>query len=160
MAAAQVGALTYEIITMNYHHRFRVRASLARVAEFHSHAASMPAILPPPIIVRVHHAPPILANGDEMDFTMWLGPLPVRWLARIETVSPTGFSDRQLRGPFAEWLHRHTLVAVDENTTEVRDEITLRLLPHLLWWPIGLGMRLGLPILFAFRAWKTKRILE
>ena len=41
---------------MNYYHRFRVRASLARVAEFHSHAASMPAITPPPIIVQVHHA--------------------------------------------------------------------------------------------------------
>ena len=93
---------------MIYYHRFRVRASLARVAEFHSHAASMPAITPPPIIVQVHHAPPILANGDEMDFTMWLGPLPVHWLARIEAVSPAGFSDRQLRGPFAEWVHRHT----------------------------------------------------
>jgi ligand-binding SRPBCC domain-containing protein len=145
---------------MKYHHCFRVRASLARVAEFHRHAASMAAITPPLIIIRTHHAPPVLADGDEMDFTMWLGPLPVRWLARIEAVSPAGFSDRQLSGPFAEWVHRHTFVAVGENTTEVRDEITLRLRPHPLWWPIGLGMRLGLPILFAFRAWKTKRILE
>jgi hypothetical protein len=32
----------------------------------------MAAITPPPIIVKVHHAPPVLADGDEMDFTMWL----------------------------------------------------------------------------------------
>jgi ligand-binding SRPBCC domain-containing protein len=145
---------------MIYHHRFRVQASPARVAEFHSRAASMPAITPPPIIVRLHHAPVVLANGDEMDFTMWLGPLPVRWLARIEAVSPAGFTDRQLDGPFTEWVHQHTFVAVDEHTTDVKDEVTLRLRPHPLWGPIGLGMHLGLPLLFAFRAWKTKRILQ
>ena len=160
MAAAPVKALTYETITMNYRHRFRVRASLARVAEFHSYAASMPAITPPPIVVKVQHAPPVLADGEEMDFTMWLGPLPVRWLARIEAVSPTGFSDCQQRGPFAEWVHRHTFVATADQSTDVIDEISLRLRPHPLWWLIGLGMRLGLPILFAFRTWKTKRMLE
>ena len=82
MAAAQVGALTYETIMMNYHHRFRVQASLARVAEFHSHAASMAAITPPPIVVKVQRAPAVLADGDEMAFTMWLG-LPVLFAFRV-----------------------------------------------------------------------------
>jgi len=108
----------------------------------------------------VQRAPPVLAEGDEMEFTMWLGLLPVGWLARIEGVSPNGFTDRQLRGPFAEWVHCHRFVAVTEQTTDVLDEVTLQLKLHLLWWPIGLGMLLGLPILFAFRAWKTKRMLE
>ena len=145
---------------MNYQHRFRVKAPLIRVAEFHSRAASMAAITPPPILVRMRHTPAILAEGDEMDFTMWLGPLPVHWLAHIEGVSPAGFSDRQLQGPFAEWVHHHTFVAVDEHTTDVLDEVTLRVRPHLLWGPVGLGMRLGLPLLFTFRAWKTKQVLE
>jgi len=145
---------------MRYHHRFRVQAPLVRVAEFHSRSASMPAITPPPIIVRVQRAPAVLADGDEMDFTMWLGPFPIHWLARIEAVSPNGFTDRQLKGPFLEWVHRHSFVSVDEHNTDVLDEITLRLRPHWLWWPIGLGMRLGLPVLFAFRALKTKRQLE
>ena len=144
---------------MSYRHRFRVRAPLAQVAEFHCHSASMAAITPPPIVVRVQRAPAVLAEGDEMAFTMWLGPLPIRWLARIEAVSATGFTDRQLHGPFGEWVHRHSFVAIDENTTEVVDEISWRLRPHLLWGPVGLGMRLGLPFLFAFRGWKTKRYL-
>jgi ligand-binding SRPBCC domain-containing protein len=145
---------------MKYRHQFRVPASVERVAEFHANSASMAAITPPPIIVKVHHAPPILADGDEMDFTMWLGPLPVHWLARIEAVSAAGFTDRQLRGPFTEWAHQHLFRAVDENTTDVMDEITFRLRLHPLWGPVGLGMWLGLPVLFAFRAWKTKRMLE
>jgi ligand-binding SRPBCC domain-containing protein len=145
---------------LTYHHRFRVKASLAHVAEFHGQSASMAAITPPPIIVKMKSAPAVLAVGDEMDFIMWLGPLPVHWLARIEEASPIGFCDSQLQGPFAKWVHHHTFIAVDEHTTDVLDEITLRLRKNPLWWVVGLGMRLGLPGLFAFRAWKTKRLLE
>lgn len=143
-----------------YRHRFRVRATLEQVASFHSRADSMPAITPPPIVVRLHHTPPVLAEGDEMNFTLWLGPLPVNWLARIEDVSPTGFSDRQIQGPFAEWVHRHAYAAVDENTTEVIDEITLSLSRRPFWFIVGLGMWLGLPVLFAYRGWKTRKALQ
>ncbi len=145
---------------MKYHHRFLVNAPIADVAAFHGRSASMAAITPPPIIVRMERASATLHDGDEMAFTMWLGPLPVRWVARIEAVSPHGFTDRQLSGPFAEWVHRHSYVPVDEGTTEVDDTVTVRLRKHLLWGPVGLGMWLGMPALFAYRAWKTKRIIQ
>ncbi len=145
---------------MKYQHRFRVKATLEQVVEFHSRSASMAAITPPPIIIKVHHAPPVLAGGDEMDFTMWLGPLPLRWLARIEATPQEGFIDRQIKGPFAEWVHHHQFIKVDDHTTEIQDEINLRLRAHPFWGLIGLGMGLGLPLLFAYRQWKTKRILE
>jgi ligand-binding SRPBCC domain-containing protein len=61
---------------MKYRHQFRVPASVERVAEFHAHSASMATNTPSPIVVKVQHAPPVLADGDEMHFTMWLG-LPV-----------------------------------------------------------------------------------
>jgi ligand-binding SRPBCC domain-containing protein len=79
---------------MIYRHRFQVSSPVERVAEFHSRSASMAAITPPPMIIRMQHAPPVLRDGDEMDFTMWLGPFPIHWLARIEAVSPHGFTDR------------------------------------------------------------------
>ena len=145
---------------MKYQHRFRVRAPLEAVADFHSRSASLAAITPPPVVVRVHRAPEIQREGDEMDFTVWLGPLPVRWLACIENVSATGFTDLQVRGPFNAWIHRHSFVRVDEQTTDVVDEVTVELRAHPLWGPVGLGMWLTLPLLFAYRAWKTKRILE
>jgi ligand-binding SRPBCC domain-containing protein len=120
----------------------------------------MAAITPPPILVRVHRAPEIQREGDEMDFTLWMGPLPIRWVARIESVSPTGFTDHQRRGPFKQWTHRHSFVAIDGHLTDVLDEVTVQLRAHPLWGLVGLGMWLGLPGLFAYRAWKTKRILE
>lgn len=145
---------------MKYVHRFRVRAGREAVATFHSSAASLKAITPPPIVMRVHAAPAHLGEGDTMDFTMWLGPIPARWVARIEDVSEAGFVDRQISGPFGAWVHRHTFQPVDELTTDVLDEVAAELHPALGWKLIGLGMWLGLPILFAFRGWKTRRILE
>ena len=144
---------------MIYQHRFKVNAPLSRVAEFHRRADSMAAITPPPIFVRLQSAPNVLGEGDLMSFTLWFGPLPVHWVASIESVSSHGFTDRQLQGPLNEWVHQHSYKPVDEHTTEVIDEITLRLRTHVFWGLFGLGMRLGLPVLFAFRAWKTKRVL-
>jgi ligand-binding SRPBCC domain-containing protein len=145
---------------MKYQHRFQVRAPMAVVADFHAQSASMGAITPPPIVVTVHRAPVRLADGDEMDFTLWLGPLPVHWIAQIEDAGPVGFTDRQVCGPFAKWIHCHRFVVVDESVTEVLDEIELNLRPHWVWGLVGLGMWLSLPLLFAYRGWKTRRLLE
>lgn len=144
---------------MQYNHRFEVKAPLEAVIDFHRQSTSMGAITPPPVIVKIHHAPTELADGDEMDFTMWLGPLPIRWVARIEQL-PDGFIDRQLRGPFTRWEHRHTFERIDNQTTAVIDEVTAALGTGWFWRLIGRGMWLNLPILFAYRSWKTKRLLE
>lgn len=145
---------------MEYQHTFRVRAPLVVVAGFHAQSASLGAITPPPVMTRIRYAPAQLQEGDEMDFTLWLGPLPIHWVARIENVGNNGFTDRQLRGPFRRWVHRHHFRAVDDQTTDVVDEIQAELQPHPLWRVLGLGMWLNLPILFAYRGWKTKRLLE
>lgn len=147
-------------IHMHYHHTFIVKAPLEKVAAFHRQSSSMGAITPPPVVVQVHQAPALLNDGDEMDFTLWLGPLPIRWLARIEQPSPTGFVDRLIQGPFTAWVHTHTFRSIDPTTTEVIDAIAITPSAKLFWKVVGYGMWLNLPILFAFRAWKTKRILE
>jgi ligand-binding SRPBCC domain-containing protein len=145
---------------MNYRHRFVVRAPLEKVSEFHSQAASMPAITPPPLSVRLNACPENLGEGDEMDFSLGVGPLRIRWVARIERVSLNGFTDRQMRGPFAEWVHRHSFIEVDSQSTAVIDEITLRLRRNPFWWLVGMAMWAGLPILFAFRGYQTRRMLQ
>lgn len=143
-----------------YSHRFRVRASVPAVAEFHSQSSVLGQITPPPIIMRLQSAPPVLGEGDEMAFTMWLGPLPIRWLARIEQVTDHSFVDRQLRGPFRSWAHTHTFVDVGDGLTEVRDEIEAELGEGVYGRLMSLFMWLGLPVLFAYRGWRTKRLLE
>jgi ligand-binding SRPBCC domain-containing protein len=144
---------------MIYRHSFEVAAPQSAVADFHRKSDSMGAITPPPVIVRVHSAPEQLSEGDEMAFTMWLGPLPIHWVARIEQTTPVSFVDRQLSGPFASWRHLHTYVAHDSEKTLVIDQVEAELSNHWWWKVVGMGMWVNLSILFAYRGWKTRRLL-
>ncbi len=145
---------------MKFEHRFRVQASVEDVAAFHSQSASMAAITPPPMIVRVHSAPAVLKSGDQMDFTLWAGPIPIRWVACIENASADGFTDRQIKGPFGSWQHRHAFERVDRRTTEVVDRVEATYSEHPFWAVIGRLMWFGMPLLFAFRARRTRALLE
>jgi ligand-binding SRPBCC domain-containing protein len=145
---------------MRYRHRFRVSAPVAAVAGFHSRAESMAAITPPIVPVQMESTPPHISAGSQMAFTMWLGPLPIKWRAYLSCLSSNGFTDYQIEGPFRYWIHTHTFVNANEHHTEVIDEVQAGLKWNVVWAPIGLAMWLGLPLLFAYRAWKTRRILE
>jgi ligand-binding SRPBCC domain-containing protein len=145
---------------MRYQHSFQINRPQSEVLEFHRHPTALEGITPPPIIMRMHQAPDPLKEGDEMRFTMWVGPFPIRWHSRIEDVDDHGFTDRQLEGPFLRWIHRHEFISLAKDETEAKDNIEFTFRPHLIWGPVGLGMALGLPVLFGFRAWKTKRLLE
>ena len=84
-----------------------------------------------------------------MDFTLWVGPIPLHWVASIEDASAEGFTDRQLRGPFAAWAHHHSFVRVDDRTTDVVDEVAAKLKRHPFWGLAGALMSIGMPVLFA-----------
>ncbi|MDH7490599.1 MAG: hypothetical protein QHH80_13980 [Anaerolineae bacterium] len=143
---------------MRYRHVFRVEAPLPAVVALHTQPSTLKSLTPLPI--RFHSAPEPVREGDEVAMTVWLGPIPARWTLRVETMGPFGFVDRQISGPFRRWTHRHTFMAAGVAATDIVDEIELALRPHVLWAPLGLLMFLGLPLLFAFRAWKTRILLR
>ena len=145
---------------MRYQHNFKVAASIEDVNNFHRSSSSLKAITPPFFFMSNVIAPDQLADGNEMSFTLWLGPFPVRWRARIANFSPTGFDDIQLSGPFSTWKHAHRFEALDHNHTLVLDKVEYTIRRHWFWGLIGFLMALGLPILFFFRSRRTKAILE
>lgn len=145
---------------MIYRHSFSVRAPVERVRAFHARPEALAAITPPPIRMQLRDAPASLDSGGQLRFTLWFGPLPVHWAARLEDVTQQGFVDVQESGPFQRWVHRHGFHELGPELTAVRDEIEIRFRPHLAWGPFGLGMVLGLPLLFAFRARRTRSLLE
>lgn len=145
---------------MEYKRQFTVRAPIEAVRAFHQSASSLRAITPPIIPMTSVDAPDPLSEGAEMAFTLWMGPLPVRWTARIEEPHAEGFVDRQLTGPFAAWSHKHSFTPIDEQNTRVDDHVSYQLKSNPIWWLIGGSMALGLPLLFRYRAYKTKKILE
>ena len=108
----------------------------------------------------MHYVEPMKENSIA-DFTMWLGPIPVRWKAVHSNVEPDrGFVDTQKEGPFKQWIHEHSFIYIDNNTTEVRDEISLVFKNNAFWGLIGRMLWLSLPILFMYRSWITRRSVE
>lgn len=144
----------------HYHHRFQVAAPIERVATFHKDTRALKILTPPPLIVSFNYLQP-LAEDSIADFTLWFGPLPIRWVAKhSEVIFPQGFVDTQVRGPFANWIHRHTFVEVDSGTTEIIDQIQAQPSGNLFWGIVSRLMWLNLPILFTYRAWQTRHIVE
>jgi ligand-binding SRPBCC domain-containing protein len=141
-------------------YRTRIRAPLDKVAEFHRDSRALKKLTPPPIYVTFKEIQP-LGEQSISDFTMWFGPLPVRWVAVHSDVDPRhGFTDHQKQGPFAYWKHRHSFEFVDEQTTDIVDEIQAQagkglvngLLSRFMWW--------STPFLFAYRARVMRHELE
>jgi len=145
---------------MNFLHRTTINASLDSVVRFHQDSNNMGKITPPPILVVIKHAPNPIFEGAEMEFTLWFGPLPVRWHARFEDITSSGFIDRQLSGPYKTWVHEHKFFDLGNGKTEIVDEIRAEHHANLWRRMIGLIMWSGMPVLFAYRAWKTRRELE
>lgn len=138
----------------------RYAASLDELRRFHEDPQALAMLTPPPIFAQLRRDERRSISEGEVEFTLWFGPLPLRWLARHEPgPSPDSFADVQLRGPMAYWRHEHIFRELPEGV-ELTDRITLAHQPGL--W--GLFTRLafdGLPlrILFAFRHWRTGRAL-
>ena len=140
---------------------FTVRASLAAVAEFHHDARALKHLTPPPLFVQIHRAE-ALAEGALTDFTLWLGPIPLRWVAVYARVSSEqGFTDSQQRGPLQAWTHTHQFEALAARHTRVTDHIEYE---HAAGWRGWLSRlmfnSLALRGLFAYRAWVTRRMVE
>jgi ligand-binding SRPBCC domain-containing protein len=152
--------------TGDYDHRmpvfdyaFIVDAPLEAVRDFHRDTSALKILTPPPTIVRIHDVEP-LAEGSVSRFTLWVGPLPLRWKAVHRGVTDRGFTDVQASGPAAKWEHTHSFVPLSDGRTEIREHIEYEhnrgpwgLVTRLLFsWP-------NLQMMFAYRAWITRRCL-
>ena len=102
--------------------RFTVPASLEAVRAFHHDTSALKRLTPPPTFVQLHEIEP-LAEGSVSRFTLWFGPLPLRWKAVHRNVSERGFTDVQESGPAARWEHTHTFTPLGEQLTEVSEHI-------------------------------------
>jgi len=140
--------------------RFTVAAPLDAVSAFHFQTGILKALTPPLMIMQVHRFDP-LANGSIGEFTIWMGPVPVRWVAEHSDVSQTGFVDTQTKGPMKFWKHTHRFNRISPDITEVHEHIEFEHYPGLrgLWSRI-LFPRPALITLFAYRRWATRRAVR
>jgi ligand-binding SRPBCC domain-containing protein len=140
-------------------HRCQVAAPLSEVAAFHRDVRALKILTPLPLWVQIHHIEPLVENSL-VRFTIWAGPIPLRWEAIHTKVSDQGFTDTQTRGPYQSWSHFHHFEIIDAHTTAIVDEIHASYGQGLFWGLITRLMWVGLPLLFTYRGWRTRKALE
>ena len=135
--------------------------SVSDVAAVHGHPKTFSRLAMPPLIPQILRDERTSLTSGDLEFRLWFGPIPVRWLARHEPgPSADSFRDVQVEGPMLTWEHEHILEAADKGTRLI-DRITFSHRPGLP----GLLTRLlfdGLPLrmLFVYRHWQLKRLLH
>lgn len=140
----------------------RISAPPAVVFAFHESPGALERLTPPEQPVRVEEGGESIHSGSRVVLKMSVGPFPITWVAEhVEYEPPHLFSDRQVKGPFRSWYHRHRFLDDGQGGTVMRDEIEFE--P-----PLGmLGRVLGgwfvkrkLKAMFDFRHERTRQIVE
>jgi ligand-binding SRPBCC domain-containing protein len=101
-----------------------VARPLDDVFAFFAEARNLERITPPWLGFEVLTPEPIeMRPGTLIEYRLRLHAVPIRWLTRIEELEPgRAFVDRQVRGPYRLWHHRHEFEARGDSTL-VRDRV-------------------------------------
>jgi len=144
-----------------FEHSTVMNTTVEKLVDFHAAPDAFSKLNMPGTFAQIHRRDlPTMTEG-EIEFTLWLGPIPVRWQARHEpSVNEHSFADNQISGPMAYWRHNHIIEPVDGGV-RLTDRITLA---HKDGLP-GVFTRLlfdGFPLkmLFAYRHWRTRQDVE
>jgi ligand-binding SRPBCC domain-containing protein len=103
-------------------HRFEMEQWLPRprveVFPFFADAANLQAITPPWLDFKVVTPGPLsMRSGALIDYRLKLRGIPIGWRTEISVWEPPfRFVDRQLKGPYRQWIHEHTFEEKDGGT--------------------------------------------
>lgn len=101
-----------------------VPAGVERTFAFFSDPANLQALTPPFLDLAILTPLPItMCTGALIEYRLRLMGIPMNWLSRIQDWRPgAGFTDIQLRGPYARWVHHHRFRSLDGGTL-IHDEV-------------------------------------
>lgn len=111
------------------HYSLELPQPLDKVFAFFSDVANLQRVTPPELNFSIlTPLPVVMQEGATIDFMLSLLGVPFKWQTEISVWDPPHmFVDRQIEGPYAEWIHRHTFRASGDGKTIVEDDVSYTL---------------------------------
>jgi ligand-binding SRPBCC domain-containing protein len=139
-----------------------IERSLKDTFDFFSDAFNLEKITPEFLRFKILTPRPLaMKAGALIEYSLSLFGIPFKWKTLIEAWEPgVKFVDRQLKGPYALWVHTHTFEAIGADRTLMKDRVEYQI-------PLGflgeiahtLFVRQTLEKIFAHRSVVTARLL-
>jgi ligand-binding SRPBCC domain-containing protein len=99
------------------------------VFDFFADVANLQRITPPELDFSIRTPLPVtMQEGTIIDFGLKLLGIPFEWKTEISAWEPPDmFIDRQIKGPYTEWIHRHRFSSMSGGETLMEDDVTYSL---------------------------------
>lgn len=109
-----------------FRHTFTVNCDIDTVWKFYTDIKHLEVITPKDMQFRIVKANQVLTQGSEVYLS---GKLMTKsaWHSKITYLKPYTYVDEMLSGRFKTWKHLHKFQKIDDNSTEVIDEIDFEL---------------------------------
>ena len=129
---------------------------------FFADAANLGRITPPEMHFEIiTPAPIVMRAGTLIDYQIRTWGIPLRWRTEITAWNPPlEFVDTQVRGPYAEWVHRHRFIDLGSGTTLMEDVVAFRLPLGRLGAVAGPVVRRQLRRIFEYRRAAVSALLD
>jgi len=144
-----------------FKHSSIINAPPEVVWKFHERPDILQVLNPPWQPIQVVRREGVLNVGAITEFRLFLGPLPLTWLARhTECEKNRLFTDEQISGPFEFWVHRHEFEPED-GKTRLTDAISFSMPGGgTVEFVSGWLVQVQLEAMFRYRHYVTKRECE
>ncbi|MEO8226510.1 MAG: SRPBCC family protein, partial [Gemmatimonadota bacterium] len=102
----------------------RIPCSAAELYAWHERPGALERLAPPWERARVLERTGGIENGSTVTLEVHAGPVAVRWVARHRDVVPgREFTDEQVSGPFALWVHLHRMIPIDHASCDLEERV-------------------------------------